>query len=142
MHIIPSTRAMLAIGVIGSAAITYVLMNFVWSIAPWEAAVAEENFQSKIQHVVNSPDGRWTAYLILERGMDATHSYEMYVQRSGDSASRRYIGEASSMGGPNGGDLRWSADSGTVSGYVDSKAISALVWGMSSRGWFARRSRT
>ena len=121
---------MLRIGVIAGAALTYVLMNYVWSMRPWEAAVAEDNFQSKVQRALNSPDGRWTAYLILDRGMDSTHSYELYVQRSGDSASRRYIGEASSMGAPNGVDLRWSADSGTVSGYVDAKAISALVSGM------------
>jgi len=130
MHIIPWYRAGMWIGVVGGTFITYFVMTHVWSMGPWEAVVAEENFQSKIQHVVNSPDGRWTAYLILERGMDTTHSYELYVQRSGDSATRRYIGEASSMGAPNGVDLRWSADSGTVTAYVDAKAISALVSGM------------
>ena len=129
MFSLSSYRALMPLGLIGGGFLTWFLMTQVWSMAPWEAAVAEDEFQSKVQHVVNSPDGRWTAFLCLNRTMD-THDYELYVQPSGNSVLRRLIAESSSQAAPAFLDLRWTADSHQISAWVGPREISAIISGM------------
>jgi hypothetical protein len=130
MHSVSAYRALMPVGLLGGGFLTWLLMTHVFSMAPWEAAVAEDEFQSKVQHVVNSPDGRWTAFLILNRGMDSTHDYELYVQPSGNSVLRRMVAESWKFGPAESLDLRWSADSRQISAFVGAKELTAIVSGM------------
>src|ERR1051325_4626146 len=110
-----SYRAPMLIGLVAGAVITYVLMNYVWSMKPWEQAVADFDFREHLLFRATSPDGKWIASIVRDPAIDDRWSCVGCLGRSGEPMSRELFGDSLSIEDPRGYQLKWSADSLHVS---------------------------
>lgn len=109
----------LVVGVLG----TYVLMNCVWSMAPWEAAVADFDFRENLLLRAASPDGKWVASIVREPAIDDKWNCVGCLERAGKPMSREIFGDSLSIEDARFYELKWSADSQKVSVNAGSKVI-------------------
>src|SRR5258705_3283339 len=100
MQRLRSYRAPMWIGLIGGALVTYVLMNYVWSMAPWEAALAKEDFESHLLMRAASPDGKWIASIVREPAIDDKWHCVGCLERGVAPMSREIFGESLSIEEP------------------------------------------
>ena len=119
-----SYRAPMLIGLIAGALITYILMNYVWSMKPWEAAVADFDFREHLLLRATSPDGKWIASIVRDPAMDDKWSCVGCLECGGAPMSREIFGDCLSIEDARGYQLEWSADSQKVS----VTAGSIVIW--------------
>jgi hypothetical protein len=123
MNRIRSYRAAMVIGLITGALATYLLMNYVWSMAPWEQALADFDFREHLVVQSASPDGKWIASIVREPALDDKWNCVGCLERGGAPMSREVFGDSLSIEDARGYQLAWSADSLNVSVTAGSKVI-------------------